>query len=181
MYHVSVNTLGEKKDYLCNATMNYNYDETLYNMVANENEDKWNCSVPFHAPTTSKITGKLIEICNNSFLGLQAYNNWDDVLRRGSQIPNYQPCAWMDVVLGLPIVSPDQNMNEAFVRFYFKSHVKVKSIIAYYDFASLVADLGGYIGMLLGVSLIDLTIKLNNLLVRVLAAKLTSTYPECPE
>ena len=176
MYDVSINTLGERHDHFCNGDMDSNYDEEIYKMIANKNSESLNCSVPFHPPIRSDMTGKLIGICNNSNLGMKAYENYDEALRIGPQIPKYKPCSSMDVVLGLPLIALDQDGNEAFIRFYFKSHVKVKSIILYYDFASLVADLGGYIGMLLGISLIDLTLKFNSILVKVIKTKLKHNY-----
>ena len=48
---------------------------------------------------------------------------------------------------------------------------KVKSVILYYDMTTLVADVGGYIGMLLGVSLVDLTIMCNAVFSKVVKLK----------
>lgn len=173
---MSVDKLFKENNHLCNISMNQNYDTEIYNMVANKNDKSLNCSVPFHPRTKSNVTGKFIEICKTSILGEKAYANMKDTFNSWPQIPKYKPCAWMDVSLGLPHISHDQTKDEAFLRLYFKSHFKIKNIISYYDFTSLVADLGGYIGMLLGISLIDLTLKFNNLLVRVLAAKFKPTY-----
>ena len=171
-YDVSVNKLGEEKDHLCNKDMDYNYDANFYSTVAHENEKRFNCSVPFHPPTKSNVTGKLIEICKNSSLGIKAYNNRWKVYSKMPQIHNYKPCTWIDVTLGMPHVSQKEG---SFIRLYFKSHFKIKSIISYYDFSSLIADVGGYTGMLLGISLIDLTVQFNNLLVRVIVAKFKHT------
>ena len=168
---MSVNKLGKEKDHLCNEEMDYNYDANFYSTVAHENEKRFNCSVPFHPPIKSNTTGKLIEICKTSSLGIKAYNNRWKVYSKMSQIQNYKPCAWIDVTLGMPHVSQDHQKEGAFIRLYFKSHLKIKSIISYYDFSSLIADVGGYTGMLLGISLIDLTVQFNNLLVRVIVAK----------
>ena len=178
MYDVSVNTLGDEEDHSCNSEMDYNYDETFYSIVAHENEKGLNCSVPFHPPIMSNATGKHIEICKTSSLGIKSHNNWYKAYRKMSQIPNYKPCAWIDVILGMPHVSPEQQKEGAFLRLYFKSHFKIKSMIAYYDISSLIADVGGITGMLLGISLIDLTVQFNNLLVRVISAKFKHTYQE---
>ena len=50
----------------------------------------------------------------------------------------------------------DNDPNEAYVRLYLKTKIKVKSTVLYYDSTTLAAEIGGYIGMLLGVSLVDL-------------------------
>ena len=155
--------------------MDYNYDANFYSTVAHENEKRFNCSVPFHPPTKSNTTGKLIEICKTSSLGIKAYNNRWNVYSKMSQIQKYKPCAWIDVTLGLPHVSQKHRKGGAYLRLYFKSHLKIKSIISYYDISSLIADIGGYTGMLLGISLIDLTVQFNNLLIRVIEARFKRT------
>ena len=49
------------------------------------------------------------------------------------------------------------NYNEAYAKIYFKNHIKVsKSFIGYTEI-SLMAELGGYIGLLLGISLMDIS------------------------
>ena len=160
--------------------MDYNYDDTFYNTVAHDNEKNLNCSVPFQPPIKSSATGKLVEICQNSSLGIQAYNNMRKALLKMGQIPKYKPCTWIDVTLGLPLFSQEERKEGAFLGLYLKSHLKIKSLVSYYDFSSLIADIGGYTGMLLGISLIDLTVQLNNLLVRVIASKFKDTY-QCQE
>ena len=152
--------------------MDYNYDETYYGIVALENEKSLNCSVPFHPPTKSNVTGKDIRICENSSLGKKAFHINREIFRTLSQIPKYKPCTWIDTTLGLPDVDDGKRWKErAFLRLYIKSRFKIKSIISYYDLSSLIADIGGYTGMLLGISLIDLTVQFNNLLVRLITAK----------
>ena len=163
-YDVSINTLGEIKDHSCNTDMDYNYDANIYKMVANKNKKLLNCSVPFHPPTASDEEGKIIKICNNSHSGRKALTEWNNAIVSGPTNSKYQPCAGMDVDLGMPSIGEDQPKNSSFFRLFFTSHVKVKRIILYYDFSSLTADLGGYIGVLLGISLMDLTSKFNNLL-----------------
>ena len=152
--------------------MDHNYDETYHGIVALKNEKSLNCSVPFHPPTKSNVTGKYIKVCENSSLGTKAFHNTRKIFRILSQIPKYKPCTWIDTTLGLPEVNNGKRWKErAFLRLYFKSHFKIKSIISYYDLSSLIADIGGYTGMLLGISLIDLTVQFNNVLVRLITAK----------
>ena len=45
--------------------------------------------------------------------------------------------------------------NETYVRFYMKDQIQVKTSILSYTKVSFLAEVGGYIGMLLGVSLMD--------------------------
>ena len=73
----------------------------------------------------------------------------------------------MDISLGIPIIDNDQFDNEAFIKVYIKSDMRVKSLILYYDLTTLMAEVGGLVGMFLGVSLLDLTIIFNSTLFKM--------------
>ena len=80
------------------------------------------------------------------------------------------PCSAYDISLCLPqIDDKDNNMNESYIRLYPKTDIKIKSIILYYDFYALAADVGGYIGMCLGISMIDFTRAFNVALVFIIS------------
>ena len=173
---MSINTLGDTKNHFCNSDMNFKYDTTLYSTVANENERSLNCSVPFHPLTFSEVAGNAIKICTNSKLGKKAYLNYKEIQKSYHHMPKHRPCMGMDVeVLGLPIIDHNQQDSEAFVRLYLKSYVKVKTMIFHYDLSSLAADLGGYIGTLLGISMVNLALKFSNLLFKALTSNFNRT------
>ena len=153
--------------------MNLKYDEEFYNHVASENENELNCSVPFHPAITSKVSGKLIEICNNSEDGMKALTNYDDIRLVGSHSKNRNPCAMMDINFGLPHIDEwDNPKEEAYIKLYMDETVKVKTMILYYDSSTLAAEIGGYVGILIGISLMDLTIKGSTALIEYVAEKL---------
>ena len=55
----------------------------------------------------------------------------------------------------------DGNKDEAHAKIYFKNHIKFsKSFIGYTEI-SLMAELGGYMGLLLGISLMDISSIMN--------------------
>lgn len=166
-YDLTVNTLGDLERHTCNSEMNHNYDKTLYEKIAKDNEELFNCSVPFHPSIRSQITGRTIEICDNPETGKKAYYNWEASLSAGSETPINKPCAAMDIYLGIPFIDNDQSDDEAFIRVYIKSDMKIKSIILYYDLTTLVAEIGGLVGMFLGISLVDLTIMCNSALFKI--------------
>ena len=142
--------------------MNYNYDDAFYRRVSEENEDKFGCSIPFEPPITSKITGNAIKICNTSELGQRAHATFLVEIENGAISLENEPCSSFDIVFGIPLIDDFENPeNEAYIKFYMKAKIKVKSMVLYYDFTTLVAEVGGYIGMFLGMSLIDITILIN--------------------
>ena len=82
------------------------------------------------------------------------------------------PCAMYNVNLGMPHIrnttTSDDDSDKAFIKFYFKTDIKQKSTVIYYDSTTLAAEIGGYVGMFLGVSLIDISIILNSFLLIVI-------------
>ena len=147
--------------------MSLKYDEVFYNRITKENERKFNCSVPFHPPTISKVRNGDIEICENAVAGKKAYDHFWKNFNAGILSAKDNPCAGFDIFLGLPFINDDRVSYEAFIRVYMKFKIKVKSVVIYYDSTTLAAEVGGYIGMLLGVSLVDLVILSNVTLVKI--------------
>ena len=65
-------------------------------------------------------------------------------------------CSSMTIIFTVSDVDQnDGNLNEAYAKIYFKNHIKVSKSIVGYTEISLMAELGGYIGVLLGISLMD--------------------------
>ena len=104
----------------------------------------------------STFTRKTIDVCNNSETGKMALDNLLSLKDKGPDLPNNKPCAGLNVFLGQPDIGKNTVDDQAFIRLYLKSEVKVKSVILYYDFTTLAADIGGYIGMFLGYALLNL-------------------------
>ena len=167
MYSISINTL----EHLCNPKMNLEYDNWFYQKVARENERKLNCTCPFHPPVLSQVTGEEIEICNEGMKGKMAISEIGRISNREPRAPEAKPCSEMKVLLAPPMIS-SRNIKEAYIRLYIKSDVKIKNIILYYDANSLFADLGGYIGMILGISIMDLIVICNSASSKVILTKL---------
>ena len=67
------------------------------------------------------------------------------------------PCITMGITLGYPIYAKNDVPSESYLKFYFKSRVNVRKSVVAYSGTSLMAEVGGYIGLLLGFSLLDLT------------------------
>ena len=66
------------------------------------------------------------------------------------------PCASMEVTF--PTITKDEGApDEAYVVFYFPILVKVQTAYWSYTIISLLAEVGGSLGLLLGTSLLDVT------------------------
>ena len=56
-------------------------------------------------------------------------------------------------ITGYDSTTDDGSETEAYARFYIKSQIKVMESIWSYNIVSFLAEVGGYVGLLLGVSL----------------------------
>ena len=72
------------------------------------------------------------------------------------------PCSIMDINFGYPIIDTT-NIDEAYVKLYFRMAVYIHKNILAYSTLSFLAEVGGYIGLLLGFSLLDLSKVIKNL------------------
>ena len=66
------------------------------------------------------------------------------------------PCAIINTYFGIP--DKEEFKNGRFhLKLYFKNNIAVKTSHVAYPLESLLAEVGGYLGLLLGVSLMDIT------------------------
>ena len=52
------------------------------------------------------------------------------------------------------------------IKFYFKSRTKVKNLIYDYTIEEMIADIGGFTGLLMGVSAVNITVIINKLVIK---------------
>ena len=77
-------------------------------------------------------------------------------------------CTTMDVTI--MSTSKEKHADEtvfAEVRFSFPEKIKIYQEVESYEFLDLVADLGGYLGLTLGLSLLDITGPVNNIITTI--------------
>ena len=71
------------------------------------------------------------------------------------------PCGTMDIWFGIPVIDELRDIPEdstaAKLRMYFKKMVRVRKSYIVYTIVSLFAEIGGYMGLLLGFSFMDFT------------------------
>ena len=76
-----------------------------------------------------------------------------DSVRNGQDCNS--PCASIDTYFGIPDTQKHRNGSHH-LQLYFKNMVAVQRSHTSYPIESLIAEIGGYLGLLLGVSIMDL-------------------------
>ena len=72
----------------------------------------------------------------------------------------------MNFFLDIPFSSSNFE-GKSYTKLYIKSTTKVREMVLDYSFLSMVAEIGGYTGLLLGVSVVNMTKILEKLLARL--------------
>ena len=92
-----------------------------------------------------------------TFLNQSHDSTWDGVIYRKFKEFCHLPCVTMQVrFAGLDGTTDNGNENETFVKFYIKDQIQVRESHLSYTEVSLLAELGGYVGLIIGVSLMDI-------------------------
>ena len=82
---------------------------------------------------------------------------WESVIYRKYKKFCPLPCVSMQVRFGgLDGTTDNGNENETYVKFYIKDQIQVRESNLSYTEVSLLAELGGYIGLIIGVSMMDI-------------------------
>ena len=64
-------------------------------------------------------------------------------------------CTYLQISYGQPFFYKSENGSTPLITLYFETSVEVRKSHLEYDVTSLFAEIGGYTGLLLGVSLLD--------------------------
>ena len=124
--------------------------EKMHELMINET----GCTVPW-------VTDKN-EICSNLNSSKIAFQIYTENRRNQNNIcPN--SCNFTDINLSPPIVENDQN-SIARIVFYFKQDIKTSHEYLTYTELSMIAEIGGYVGLMLGISFVNIGSLINKLL-----------------
>ena len=167
-----MNTLEDFEDLACNPNLNLKFDDTLYHIANAELERRYNCTIPFLPAIISNKTGKPTKICTNQSTGFKAIKLYTYFRTGGISTISEFPCAGMDIFLGLPFNEKKGSDNWAYIKIYLKTTIKIKRTVFDYDFTTLVAELGGYSGLFLGLSVVQITIMITSFLVKIITKKI---------
>ena len=167
IHELTRNKIGHLEDHKCDPMLNYNYDRQWHQQLAEQNENTLGCSVPWHPTLISRRTKKKIKICENSTLGMKAKKQFDRFADGVSSMDQI-PCATYQIFPGFTDRDVSGNKpNEAYIRLYLNTKIRVKSMVLHYDSTTFGAEIGGLIGMLLGMSLVDIALKSNSYVLKM--------------
>ena len=177
-YEIAINALQQSDNKPCDPLLNLQFDDNLY-QVANEELGKLNnCTIPFLPINTRAVTQVPLQIGENAEIGKSAMSLYLDI---ESRLLGNIPCSRMDVFLGMPAITNDSALpggsvpyqgygsdNTSFILLYFKTNIKVKTVVWDYDILTLVAEIGGYTGLLVGFPIARGIILINSVILKII-------------
>ena len=159
----------------CDKQMNLDFDRNVHEIANAESERQYNCTTPFLPAIASNVTGVPPTICADEKIGKKSMALYDLI---ETSLRENTPCSRMDIFLGIPFYSTETRPykgfgynDTAFILLYFKSSIKVKSTIWDYDLIRLVAEIGGYTGLLVGFPIARGVIWINSIILQILMNK----------
>ncbi len=152
--------------------MTWTYDECIYKAIEDKLRQKYGCVVPYYNRYNAKdvcqvqdFSAEKSQEILNFFEGkvqfsrnvciymtcLKMLANLDEHVR--TETCN-RPCTTMDLTSGHVI--PDNTHSRNQLKMYFSSQVKIQKSRYTYDIINFLGEIGGYVGLLLGVSVLNL-------------------------
>ena len=71
----------------------------------------------------------------------------------------------------MPDVSGAYDKNKAYLKLYLNSHVRINMTVLDYHWISMLAEVGGYTGLLLGIAVINITAYTERILLSFVRSK----------
>ena len=176
-YEVAINALQQSDIKSCDPLLDLQFDDNLYQVANKELVKLNNCTIPFLPINTRNLTQAPPKICENAEMGKSAMSLYMDI---ESRLLGKIPCSRMDVFLGMPAITNDSALpggsvpyqgygsdNTSFILLYFKTNIKVKTVVWDYDILTLVAEIGGYTGLLVGFPIARGIILINSVILKI--------------
>ena len=156
-FDLHINTRTESKDIPCNATMNTKYDEFLYRNLTKILESEFNCTVPFLPDYSFPKEVRKINICKDAEKRKASYAKYVLLQRNNENKVCENPCSRIQTYFGPFFKDPKYEGHKAYLKIYLQSMTTVKVTVMDYDWVAMIADIGGYTSLLLGMSAINLS------------------------
>ena len=183
VYTISDNTLEQESRIPCTSKHNFTFDDCLYRKINGAMMNKFGCTVAFLPPNS---TSDLVCRNKNETEIEDFMKFYGHISSNGQRNFCQMPCSTMEVsffnyfssssnswyfspkvFLGL-LFEGHGNENEAYIKIYLKSSVKSREFVHDYTFLSMLAEIGSYTGLLLGVSLVHITSLIDRIFVRLM-------------
>ena len=154
-YSRPIETPEKSLSFTCSEEMNYGYDSCMARVIDEILMEKVQCKFPM---IIGKPKGP--NICDFGNFSDEQKIVYESLLKNDMDSKTYMqhtcntPCATLETTYGIPDKQPYSKGNHH-LKLYFKTNISVKKSIAAYDFRNFLAEIGGYMGMFLGVSLMD--------------------------
>ena len=147
-YELTIDTLEEESTLPCNSDMNFKLDDCLYEKMTKQLMKDFGCTIPY-LPNLHNYP-----ICNPDENGLAASKQYKEMKENGQRALCQKPCETTEVFSGM--ASFDHTEEDlAKMKIYLKTNTKVKKSVLDYSWLTMVAEIGGYTGLLLGISLVN--------------------------
>ena len=158
-YSIMKNTLKSESPIPCSDETDFDYDNCFYQAIAQDLMNELNCVVPFIK------TSEDHNICANK--PQTEIDKMMSIFKKSASNtttgPCMSPCSSMDIFIGVLFDDGIRNDGKSFLKIYLKSNVKFQQTVYDYTFLSLLAEIGGYTGLLLGMSVSNITTALERM------------------
>ena len=147
---ISQNPYSKKENH-CKATMDTGFDQCYANSYDANYLKQFGCLSPFARSSSYPIC----DVGQNQTLAkrMKKFLREQNVI----SIPEAcgDPCSFSNVIIGFPIRSKS-SMNSTYGKLHFRTTLKKTYLTEDYPLMTMIGEIGGYTGLLLGVSLLDM-------------------------
>ena len=135
----------------CINEKGYSKDLCYSREIEQELLENFGCTTPFGLNKT--------RICSNVTIGRQAYDTYLDAIQTDNYKSCFNPCTSISISPLTPVISYGYDSDFASVTLFFDEDELVKIYESYYIYSelSLIAEVGGYVGLFLGISVNQVT------------------------
>ena len=145
---------SDNKDFTCIEDMNRGIDNCLRNEFDKSFMDQFGCYYPMFS-----AQNETLKFCNISDLDIEQLKRFRALFHDNFYVRNNTPCstpcAQMELFFGFPVIQPFGKASYN-LKMYFKSNIIVKKSQVAYPTESFLAEMGGYLGLFLGFSMMDI-------------------------
>ena len=153
------NTLQRESTIPCSGGTDFEFDDCFYQAMAKDLMNELDCVVPFIKTSENKNVC-VYKAQTKIDKMMSAYKKFYSTTTTRTCM---SPCVSMEIFFGLLFDDTFRNDDKSFLRIYLKSKIKFQQTIYDYTLLTLLAEIGGYTGLLLGISVSNITTVLESM------------------